>query len=309
MRAGTYSQASEQASLERESALRARKKAASEQKRIATEAARRRAEADRSTAKRSARGLDRHDSDARERIGRAIVSGKDGVAAKQSASMNARLAKASATLQDIQIEKRYAGRFLAHGEAAQRKTLAHIEAGTLRAGEFELHVPELWIGPTDHIVLTGNNGCGKSLMVRTIARAVPQEVKVAVVPQEVSEAERVSALTALDELDQAERGRVLSIVGGLNSDPERLSDGQDVSPGELKKLLLAQQLIQDPHLLILDEPTNHLDMGSVDALAGLLEGFPGAFLLVTHDEQLANGLDATSWHIEAMSSNACRLSC
>lgn len=307
MRPGSYAQASGQAQLERESMARAREKAQREKKRIAAEAARRRAEADKAQAKRSARGLDKHDSDARAKIGLAIVSGKDGVAAKLSASMDARLAKADAALQNIKTEKRYAGRFCAHGEAATVKTLVHLEAGEMRAGEFVLHVPELWMGPVDHIVLTGNNGCGKSLLVRALMQNVAGGVKVACVPQEVSADERAAALCALDELDQAERGRVLAIVGGLNSDPERLADGHDVSPGELKKLLLAQQLIHDPHLLVLDEPTNHLDMGSVDALAGLLAEFPGAFLLVTHDAQLAVGLDAISWRVREEEPGSCAL--
>lgn len=307
MRLGSYARASSQAQLERESMVRAREKARREKKRIAAEVARRRVEADKANAKRSARGLDRHDSDARAKIGLAIVSGKDGVAAKLSASMDARLAKADAALQDIKTEKRSAGRFCLHGEAATVKTLVHLEAGGLRAGEFVLHVPELWIGPVDRIVLTGNNGCGKSLLVRTLMQNVAEGVKVVYVPQEVSADERAAALRALDELDQAERGRVLAIVGGLNSDPERLADGRDVSPGELKKLLLAQQLIRDPHLLVLDEPTNHLDMGSVDALAELLAEFPGAFLLVTHDAQLTEGLDAIKWRAREEGPGSCAL--
>lgn len=293
MRPGGYTQASGQAASDRETAARVHEKAAREKKRLAAEAARRRAEADKAKGRRSARGLDKHDSDGRERIGRAIVSGKDGVAAKQSASMAARLAKADDALHAAKVDKRYAGRFRVHGEAAAAKTLVHAEAGGLTAGEFTLRIPELWIGSTDHVVLTGDNGCGKSLLVRHIVRSVREGVKVAYVPQEVSEEQRAAALAELAALDQAERGRVLSIVGGLNSDPERLSDGHDVSPGELKKLLLAQQLVREPNLLVLDEPTNHLDMGSVDALAELLAAFPGAFLLVTHDARLANSLDAT----------------
>jgi ATPase subunit of ABC transporter with duplicated ATPase domains len=81
----------------------------------------------------------------------------------------------------------------------------------------------------------------------------------------------------------------------LNSDPDKLLDGDDLSPGELRKLMLAQQLVTNPSLLVLDEPTNHLDMGSIEALQGMLIGFPGAFLLVTHDEQLSEAVTQIGW--------------
>ncbi|MCI9260877.1 ATP-binding cassette domain-containing protein [uncultured Adlercreutzia sp.] len=306
LRPGTYSQAAGQAGQERNAALREREKAKREKRRLEAEATRRRVEADRSQAKRSARKLDKHDSDGRERLGRAIVSGKDGVAAKLSASMAGRVAKADEALQAATVEKRYAGRFRSYGEAASAKTLIHQETGALSAGDFTLDVPELWIGPTDHVVLTGDNGNGKSLLVHQLLSRCHEGVKTAYVPQEVSDAVRAEALAKLAQLAPADRGRVLAIVGGLNSDPERLVDGADISPGELKKLLLAEQLVENPNLLVLDEPTNHLDMGSIDALAALLEEFPGAFLLVTHDESLQDSLEGRHWRIERKGSR-CRL--
>ncbi|WP_304427146.1 ATP-binding cassette domain-containing protein [uncultured Adlercreutzia sp.] len=306
MRPGSYTQACGQASVECETLQRERDKAKREKKRLEAEAARRRVEADLAQAKRSARKLDKHDSDGRERLGRAIVSGKDGVATKLSASMAGRVAKADEALQAATVGKRYVGRFRSYGEAAPAKTLIHHEAGMLSAGDFALDVPELWLGPIDHVVLTGDNGNGKSLLVRQLLSEVREGVKVASVPQEVSDAVRAEALAKLAQLPPAERGRVLAVVGGLNSDPERLVDGADISPGELKKLLLAEQLVENPNLLVLDEPTNHLDMGSIDALAALLEEFPGAFLLVTHDESLRDSLEGQHWRIERNGSG-CRL--
>jgi ATPase subunit of ABC transporter with duplicated ATPase domains len=39
-------------------------------------------------------------------------------------------------------------------------------------------------------------------------------------------------------------------------------------------------------LAVLDEPTNHLDLPSIERLEVALADFPGALLLVTHDESL-----------------------
>ena len=81
----------------------------------------------------------------------------------------------------------------------------------------------------------------------------------------------------------------------LNSDPDKLLDGDDLSPGELRKLMLAEQLVTNPNFLVLDEPTNHLDVGSIEALQEMLSGFSGALLLVTHDRQLSEAVTQIGW--------------
>lgn len=91
------------------------------------------------------------------------------------------------------------------------------------------------------------------------------------------------------------KGRILSIVARLNSDPDKLLDGDDLSPGELRKLMLAEQLVMNPNFLVLDEPTNHLDLGSIKALQESLIDFPGALLLVTHDRLLSEAVTQIAW--------------
>ena len=295
MRPGGYSKASDQAASERASAMRDREQASREAKRLKAEAQRRSEEAARQKGKRSKRGLSKKDSDAREKIGRAIVSGKDGVAGRLSSKMSGRLAKAEAELSKKTVSKRYDHRIGEFGVTARSSCVAHLEASRLSAGEFSIDVPELWISPTDHVVLTGANGTGKSLVVRSIIESVPDNVKVAYVPQDVGPEERERALRHLRDQDQETKGRILSIVARLNSDPDRLLDGDDLSPGELRKLMLAEQLVTNPNFLVLDEPTNHLDVGSIEALQEMLSGFSGALLLVTHDRQLSEAVTQIGW--------------
>ena len=61
-------------------------------------------------------------------------------------------------------------------------------------------------------------------------------------------------------LSASDRGRVLRCVAQLNSDPERILEGASTSPGELRKLMIACELLNTPALMIMDEPTNHLDL-------------------------------------------------
>lgn len=295
MRPGGCSKASDQAASERASAIRDHERASREAKRLKAEAQRRSEEAARQKGKRSKRGLSKGDSDAREKIGRAIVSGKDGVAGKLSSTMSVRLTKAEAELSKKTVSKRYDHRIGEFGIAARSSYVAHLEATRLSVGDFSIDVPELWIAPTEHVVLTGANGTGKSLVLKSVVESIPETVKTAFIPQSVGPEERERALKHLRDQDQEMKGRILSIVARLNSDPNKLLDGDDLSPGELRKLMLAEQLVMNPNFLVLDEPTNHLDLDSIEALQESLINFPGALLLVTHDRLLSEAVTQIAW--------------
>ena len=50
--------------------------------------------------------------------------------------------------------------------------------------------------------------------------------------------------------------------------------------------------------LVLDEPTNHMDLPSIERLEHALAEYPGALLLVSHDNRFARRLTSTQWRIE-----------
>ncbi len=56
-----------------------------------------------------------------------------------------------------------------------------------------------------------------------------------------------------------------------------------LSGGQLKRVALANELINEPDLLILDEPTNHLDLDMTEWLENYLQHGNLSLLMVTHD--------------------------
>ena len=323
IRPGGYSQASSQVALERSSAIHAREIAQKEKARTEREAQRRREEASRVQARRSGKGIAKNDSDARAKKRHYIVSGQDGKAGKLSARMQDRLEKAEDDVADSKVEKRYDAHVWLDVEPSKRKVLFRMEPGRIAVGESSLRLSALFIGNTDHIGLVGDNGSGKTTLVKKIIASISADTssidarlidmslmdatfantgrantRVLYIPQEPDVLQKEKTLKKMRELPSAQRGQVLSIVAQLNSDPDCILEGDTVSPGEMRKLMLALGILESPELLVMDEPTNYLDLGSTEALERLLSVYPGALLLVSHDASLVSSATSITWRIQ-----------
>jgi ATPase subunit of ABC transporter with duplicated ATPase domains len=66
-----------------------------------------------------------------------------------------------------------------------------------------------------------------------------------------------------------------------------------LSGGEKTKLALAMLMVGRNNVLLLDEPTNNLDPHSREAVAGALENWPGAIIMVSHDEEFVQRINPT----------------
>lgn len=160
-----------------------------------------------------------------------------------------------------------------------------------------LHYPEVFVGPTDRIALRGRNGAGKSTFLSVLLASIPDlDDHLVYIPQEVDSADGRKVLEKLKSMQSSQTGEVLSIVARLNSPPERILSGDELSPGELRKVMLAMGLLERPHLIVMDEPTNHLDLPSIEALQDVLAQCPCALILVSHDERFLSALSEISWN-------------
>jgi ATPase subunit of ABC transporter with duplicated ATPase domains len=265
------------------------------------EAARRREEAARAHAKRSKRGLDRKDHDARFRKNLARVSGKDGTGGKLLRQLEGRLEQARHKEENIAVTRTYTLGIWLPGAYSTRNTLFALAAGALPLSpERRLHFPELVMRPRDRIALTGPNGGGKSTLVRHIVgtAALPSE-RLLYIPQEVDRNTARELLSRVRRLPREQLGHLMTTVSRLGSRPPRLLDTTEPSPGEIRKILLALGITQTPHLIIMDEPTNHLDLPSITCLEAALQECPCGLLLVSHDHYFLRQVTTARWHISA----------
>ncbi len=169
---------------------------------------------------------------------------------------------------------------------------------------------DLSITDDDRIGLIGQNGNGKSTLVKLIAG------RLAPLSGEVLRAPKLDiayfAQHQLDELDASltPLALVRRKMPGAGEAQVRARTAQlgfkidkaetpisNLSGGEKARLLLGLAAFNGPHLLILDEPTNHLDIPMREALIEALATYPGAVLIVSHDRALLDAACDRLWQV------------
>jgi len=89
--------------------------------------------------------------------------------------------------------------------------------------------------------------------------------------------------------------RVYELLRGLGLPESDFEKPVSALSGGQKKLIgLAQLLLLRPSVLLLDEPDNHLDMPGKEYLEKLINEYPGAVVIISHDRYI---LDAVATHI------------
>jgi ATPase subunit of ABC transporter with duplicated ATPase domains len=154
------------------------------------------------------------------------------------------------------------------------------------------------------IAIRGPNGCGKSTLLRTIAGEIaPLSGRCRTLPAVLLDQHLAMldpARSLLDQLRMAatrhDEGRLRQYLALAGLKPDRvLRPSGSLSGGERMRGALLCAVLREPapRLLLLDEPTNHLDLGGVEALEAMLQSWPGALVVVSHDERFLEGLGLT----------------
>ncbi|MEN8181388.1 MAG: ATP-binding cassette domain-containing protein, partial [Myxococcota bacterium] len=186
-------------------------------------------------------------------------------------------------------------------EPAPVATLLSLDQRELRAGDRvlaqDVHVR---LDRESRVHLSGDNGSGKTTLVQALLASAHVPVsRILHLPQELGARTEERLLAELRETPDELQGRILAILAALGVDPHALLASRSPSPGEARKIALAGGLARQAFALVLDEPTNHLDLPSIERVEAALSDYPGALLVVSHDETFARRCTHTEWRLRA----------
>ncbi len=156
----------------------------------------------------------------------------------------------------------------------------------------------------ERIVITGDNGSGKSTFLKTLIGeqkqidgqiSIGNGIKIGYISQDTKEQNNESieeyVMNSLKNQKIDNSSIIYTVLNQFNFDyEERTKKYSILSPGERTRLKLAVFSLKDINTLIFDEPTNHLDIEALEAIEEVLKDFNGTVIAISHDRQFIKNI-------------------
>ncbi|QIL46801.1 ABC-F family ATP-binding cassette domain-containing protein [Vagococcus coleopterorum] len=147
---------------------------------------------------------------------------------------------------------------------------------------------ELQVLTGDKVVITGENGVGKSTLLKEISHQLAGK-EVGYMPQRYDEVLELTK-SAVEFLqitgDADERTEIYTALGNVNfTREEMLQSIGKLSGGQQAKILLLRMIREKKEILLLDEPTRNLSPITNPHLYQELKNFKGTIISVSHDRK------------------------
>lgn len=192
-------------------------------------------------------------------------------------------------------------------------TVTHRKDGRVLLKDFSFA-----LNPGDRAVLIGEEGDGKSTLLKLVAdetlvddyveytgKIVKNGLRIGYLPQELSSRQKAETVlnycSEIPAFDGLKPGELAALAVPLGLDTECFYSDQTVgslSGGEKVKLQLAGILMEQPDVLLLDEPSNDLDLETLEWLEHFLNTCRLPTLYVSHDETLIENTANVVIHLE-----------
>jgi ATP-binding cassette subfamily F protein uup len=167
----------------------------------------------------------------------------------------------------------------------------------------------------DRIGLLGNNGVGKTTLLRLLLGELEPQSGVIkhgtnleigyfdqlrkTLEPEKSVADNVGGGKSHFSLNGRNRHIIGYLKGFLFSPKRAMTPVKALSGGERNRVILARLFARPANLLVLDEPTNDLDMETLEVLEQKLTEFDGTLIIVSHDRQFLDNVVTSTLVFEA----------